>query len=369
MQFTCDRAVLYQGVQTAARAVLGRSSLPILEGILMELSPDCLKLTGYDMETGIRCAIPVNSYDSGTLLLPCSTFSDILRKLPEGEVSISTEGDAVTIRSGFSVFHISSTPHENYPPVHFGREGFSFAISQKALRSCIAQTVFAVSTSDSKPVHTGCLFHLEEDRLEVVGVDGYRLAMRTETLDFPVDAPVNFVVPARTLQDIGKILGDSDEEVLIWPSKRSVLFESENITVVTRTIEGEFLNYKNVIPKIEMFTLNVNVRSFLDCLDRASLLITEKQRSPVRLFFKDNEMQMTCITPIGSVSDKMMLDYSREAMEIGFNNRFLLDAFRNTGTSEVRVQLAGSLSPMIILPPDEGDESFLFLILPVRLRG
>ena len=174
------------------------------------------------------------------------------------------------------------------------------------------------------------------------------------------------MVPGRTLLELSRILTDSDTEVTIWPSKRSVVFESENIVIVTRTIEGEFLNYKNALPKIPMFTVRVNVKEFLDCLDRASLLISEKQRSPVRLFFQNGEMKLTCVTPIGSVSDKLMLDYNEQPLEIGFNNRFLLDAFKYTGESEVRMQLATSLSPMVLRPVE--DERFLFLILPVRLR-
>ena len=366
MKFTCDRAVLAQGVATASRAVLGRSSLPVLEGLLLTLSPDCLQLTGYDMETGIRCSIPANTRDSGELVLPCSTFSDILKKLPEGEVVVEAKGDDVTITAGFSGFNIIGIAAESYPPVTFQREGFSFAMDQKTLRSMILQTVFSVSQSDSKPVHTGCLFHLEGDELEVVGVDGYRLAIRKETLSVPVEQTLQFVVPGRTLLELSRILSDSDAQVTIWPTKRSVVFETENLIIVTRTIEGEFLNYKNALPKIPMFTIPVNVKDFLDCLDRASLLISEKQRSPVRLYFQSGEMKLTCVTPIGSVTDKLLLDYDEEPLEIGFNNRFLLDAFKNTGESEVRMQLATSLAPMVLRPME--DDRFLFLILPVRLK-
>ena len=366
MKFTCDRAVLAQELATASRAVLGRSSLPVLEGLLLSLSPGCLQLTGYDMETGIRCSIPAQTKDTGEFVLPCSTFSDILKKLPEGEVFVETEGDEVTITAGYSVFNLIGIGAENYPPVNFQKESFCFSMDQKTLRSMILQTVFSVSQSDSKPVHTGCLFHLEGDELEVVGVDGYRLAIRREKLQVPVEQPMQFVVPGRTLLELSRILTDSDTEVTIWPSKRSVVFESENIVIVTRTIEGEFLNYKNALPKIPMFTLTVNVKEFLDCLDRASLLISEKQRSPVRLFFQNGEMKLTCVTPIGSVSDKLMLDYNEPPLEIGFNNRFLLDAFKNTGESEVRMQLSTSLAPMVLRPME--DDRFLFLILPVRLR-
>ena len=173
-------------------------------------------------------------------------------------------------------------------------------------------------------------------------------------------------MPGRTLLELSRILSDSDAQVTIWPTKRSVVFETENLIIVTRTIEGEFLNYKNALPKIPMFTIPVNVKDFLDCLDRASLLISEKQRSPVRLYFQSGEMKLTCVTPIGSVTDKLLLDYDEEPLEIGFNNRFLLDAFKNTGESEVRMQLATSLAPMVLRPME--DARFLFLILPVRLK-
>jgi DNA polymerase-3 subunit beta len=367
IKFTCGRSVLAQAVSTASRAVLNRSSMPVLEGLLLHLSRGVLQITGYDMEIGVRCSIAVESSDEGEFVIAAGTLNDILRKLPEGDVVVEVDQSEVTITSGYSVFNILSLDASSYPPVEMKREGFHFSLQQKTVRSLVQQTVFAVSQSDSKPVHTGCLFHLEGEDLEVVGLDGYRLAIRREKLAVPVEETLEFVVPGKTMLELARILNDSEEEVTIWPTRRSVVVETENIILVTRTIEGEFLNYKNALPKEEMLELRFQVKEFLECLDRTSLLISEKQRSPLRLLFQRDELTLTCITPIGSVTDKLILEYPYETLEIGFNNRFLIDAFKNTEAEEVRVFVKSSLSPMVIQPVE--DDHFLFLILPVRLRG
>ncbi|NLT58651.1 MAG: DNA polymerase III subunit beta [Clostridiales bacterium] len=366
MKFSCERAVLAEAVATAGHAVLPRSSNPVLEGLLLSLRGDQLSLTGYDGETGIRCLLSVAGLSDGDILLPCSTLGDILRKLPEGTVRIEVAEERVRISSGEAEFVILGLSAEGFPQVDFSRSGLQVELQQKLLRSLILQTVFAVSQSDSKPVHTGCLFHLESGQIEVVGVDGYRLALRREKLEGS-EAEARFVVPGRTLQDISRILGESELPVSVFVGERSVLFETENISVVTRTIEGEFLNYRSSIPADGPISCRVEVKGFLDCLERASLLISERQRSPVRIVFRDREAAFSCSTPLGRVTDKLPISCEGGTVEIGFNNRFLQEAFKNCGQSEVKLELANNLSPMVIRPVE--GEAFTYLVLPVRLKS
>ena len=366
MKFTCDRAVLSEAVSISAHAVLPRSSNPVLEGLLLSLSGDLLQLTGYDTETGIRCSISAVGEVEGQIVLPCSTFGDILRRLPDGEVEIEVQGERVRITCGAAEFNILAFPADSYPDVVFPTSGFHVTVTQKMLRSLINQTVFAVSQSDSKPVHTGCLFHIGGGAIEVVGVDGFRLALRKEPLEGAEEEAI-FVVPGKTLQEISRIVGDSDVAVTLYVSGRSVVFETENVSVVTRTLEGEFLNYQQAIPKEALMNARVDVRLLQDCLDRASLLISEKQRSPVRIRFAPGLAHISCSTPLGRVNDSMPIVLQGDEVEMGFNNRFLQDALKHCGESELVLEMSSSVSPMVLRPVES--EAFTFLVLPVRLKS
>lgn len=366
MKIVCDTAVLCEAVANVSRAVSAKSALPVLSGILFRT--DGLKavtLSGYDLEMGITTTIPAEVEEEGELVLSAKLLFEMLRKLPAERVTLACDDKLLTvIRGGTAEFAILAMDADEFPDMPAPRQEDSIHLPQPVLKSMINQTIFAVASGDTKPVHTGSKFEAEGDLLTIVSVDGFRLAMRKEHAQ--LSGPMSFVVPGKTLSEIAKLLGDEEEESCdIAVGRRHVVFSIGGYSVVSRLLDGEFLNYRSAIPESGTTTVTVGVRALIETVDRASLLITDRLRSPLRCRFADNLIHISCSTAIGKAYDECPCEMSGEAVEIGFNNRYLLDALKSCDTDEVHMTLGGPLSPMKILPP-EGDD-FLFLVLPVRL--
>jgi DNA polymerase-3 subunit beta len=265
-----------------------------------------------------------------------------------------------------SEFTLVGTPSSEFPELPSITGERNLSLEQRILKSMIRQTIYAVATSENKPVHTGCLFEAGGEEIRVVAVDGYRLAIRREKLAAPITEECSFVVPGKTLSEISHILGDSEEKVEIELSRKHILFRMENTTVVSRLLEGEFLNYANALPKESRFIMEVPVRPFTDCVERASLLINERAKAPIRLNFGFDSVKVSCATAIGKVQDEFAVKGEGTPLEMGFNNRYLLDALKACEQEKVKIELGTQLTPMVIKPV-EGD-GFLFLVLPVRIK-
>ena len=238
-------------------------------------------------------------------------------------------------------------------------------IPANLLKSMIRQTLFAVADSNAKPIHQGSLFKIENSILDVVSVDGYRLALRREAINF--DGSLEFVVPGKTLSEVLKLLKDDDSDVEICPSRRHILFKIDNYTVLSALLEGEFLDYRAALPKESKIEVVVSTRTLIDSVERVSLLITDRLKSPVRCVIGEDTIKLFCTTTMGRANDQIEAKVSGDPLEIGFNNKYLLDALRSAESDEVRLMLNGPISPMLVLPK-EGD-AFSFLVLPVRLRS
>ena len=366
MKIICDRKQLVDAVLNVQRAVSSKSSVPALEGILIQTKENGIYLCGYDLELGMTTFLPAQIQETGSIVLSARLFGDIVRRLPADTVSLSVdEKNMAAIVSGPSEFSIVGIPAEEYPELPSISDELSVELPHGLLKSMIRQTLFAVSDSDAKPVHTGTLFELSESRLRLVSVDGYRLAVREE----PVRCPkaTTFVVPGKTLGEVMKLLGDGDETLTLQVGSRHILFQIGDYSLISRLLEGEFLDYNAAIPESSSTEIIVNTRTFIDSVERVSLLITDRLKSPVRCVFSEQSIKVSCATSIGRANDELPAAVSGDAVEMGFNNRYLLDALRNTECDEVKVQLNGALSPMKVLPK-EGN-SFLFLVLPVRLKN
>jgi DNA polymerase-3 subunit beta len=368
MKFSCDRDLLMEAINVTQKAVTAKSTLPALEGLLLQtVDYDRLKLTGYDLEIGIECVISGEVEEQGAVVLGSKIFGDIIRKMPSETVTITVDDNLMTkIDCGRSEFNIVALESAEYPelPKIEGEAGFS--MPQATLRSMIRQTLFAVSTSDNKPVHTGSMFEISGGVLRVISVDGYRLALRKE--EVPGAPDMSFVVPGKTLSELLKILKeDEDQMVRLVLTKKHILFEIDNVTVLSRLLEGDFLNYNNAIPKNSKICTLVDVRSLTNCVDRASLLISEKMKSPVRIHISDRLLKINCASTMGKISDEIDVESEGGEIEIGFNNRYLLDALKACEAEKVKMELTSPLSPCVMVPT-EGDR-FLFLVLPVRLKA
>ncbi len=368
MKFTCDKAALSEALAVVSKAVSAKSSIPALEGILLSAG-DNLNLTGYNLEIGIQTTIEASVIKRGDIILNARLLGDIVRKLPDEMISFeSDETLLMTIKCGRTEFNIIGISSNDFPEMPQVFSVDYLEISQKTLKSMISQTIFAISTNENKPIHTGSLFDIKEGFLNVVSVDGYRLALRKEPIEngtYKTD--FSFVVPGNSLREVERILSDVDDAVSISIDKKHITFKIGDTTLTSRLLEGEFLNYQNAIPKAKAFDVVANVKELTNAVDRVSLIINERLKSPVRCNFEGDVLKITCVTSMGKAYDECQLEGNAGPLEIGFNNRYLLDALHACPDDKVIMELNTYLSPCIIRPI-EGD-SYVYLILPVRLKA
>ena len=368
MKFTCEKALLQAAISTASRAVSPKSSIPALEGILLEAGND-LRLTGYNLETGIRTTVPAEISEQGTLVLGARLFGEIIRKLPDDMVSFQSTNYTVNIKCGMSEFNILATDPEEFPELPAVEYQNSLLLPQNVLKSMIGQTLFAVSDNESRPIHTGSLFEVDESGLTVVSVDGYRLARRHEAIEKKEGAETfSFVVPGAALSEVEKICADSDESASVTQGARHVMFKVGSTMLVSRRLEGEFLAYRQAIPRNNTIQVEGDTRALISSIDRVSLIISDKLKSPLRCIFDDGVLNISTKTAIGDAADVCPISGDGKGLEIGFNNKYLMDALKAAPADRVRLELTTGVSPCVILPT-QGDENFLYMVLPVRLKA
>lgn len=366
MKFNCNRQALTEAVLNVMRAVSSKSTMPALEGILVKAKNGSLILTGYDLEIGITTSIDAMIYEEGATVINAKLFSEIIKRMPEDQINIETDEKlTVYINSGKSDYKIIGIPDSEYPELPSVNSNDPITIDGEALSSMIKQTIYAVSDKDIKPAHKGSLFEINNRTIKIISVDGYRLAIRKEDIDY--NGEKSFIVPGKSLSEVEKLITDDIENVTISPGDRHIVLKIGDYSIITRLIEGEFMNYKSAIPANHSTEIRVNTRKFINTIDRMSLLLNERMKSPIRCRVENGMIKTSCNTPLGMAKDEFEADIQGEDLEIGFDNKYMLDALRNSDTDEVIIHMNGPLSPMVILP-SEGD-SFIFLVLPVRLRN
>ena len=368
MKFTCEKALLQAAISTTSRAVSPKSSIPALEGILIEAGSD-LRLTGYNLETGIRTVVPAEIQEEGTLVLGARLFGEIIRKMPDDMVTFQADNYMVNIKCGMSEFNILGTDPEEFPELPTVEYQNSLVLEQSKLKAMISQTLFAVSDNESRPIHTGSLFEVDDNGLTIVSVDGYRLALRHEPIQKKEGAPeFSFVVPGAALSEVEKICSDVDETASVTQGARHVMFKVGDTMLVSRRLEGEFLAYRQAIPRNNTIHVEGDTRALLSSIDRVSLIISDKLKSPLRCVFDNGVLKITTKTAIGDAYDECPITGDGDGLEIGFNNKYLMDALKAAPADRVRLELTTGVSPCVILPT-EGEEKFLYMVLPVRLRA
>lgn len=370
MQFSCEKSILQEAITTAARAVNSKSSIALLEGLLITAESDGhLTICSYNMSMGIRVNIHAMVSEPGSAVLNARLFGDIIRKLPDDVVFVETNDNLLTsIRCGKAVFNLVASDAEEFPQLpEVETNKTPITLPQHTLKSMISQTIFAVSDNETKPVLTGCLFELQRQKLYVAAVDGYRLSVRRETLEMPAEMDAKFVVPGSALREVERILTETDDVAEIYPDARHILFRIGDTVLITRLLEGEFLNYRAAIPTDAAAVITADVRQLITSIERVSLIVSEKLKNPVRMEFDGDLLKLSCITAIGKSYDEYQYNGTVEHLEIGFNNRYLLDALRACPDDTVTISLKGSLNP-IVFTPEEGD-AFTYLVLPVRLKA
>ena len=368
MRFTCEKSMLVQGLNIAGRTVAQKSSLSVIEGILCKAGHG-LHLTGYNMETAITYQIDAEVADPGECILPAKLFGDIVRRLPEGPVTVVVDHDfKVAIRAGYASFNISAESAEDYPELPDVNEGKAISIPQSALKELISGTIFAVSENQGRPIHTGVKFEVANDSISAIAVDGFRLARRTWHPEDGIGRELSFVVPAAGLKEVEKILTDTEENAAFTLGSKHILYQIGNATLVCRLLEGEFLDWKRVVPTNCPVKLAANVSDLASSVDRVGLIVSEKYKSPIRCVFSNQVLLMRTNTTIGAAEDRCDIAGDGKELEIGFNVRYLADALRVIPTEEVTLELTNGLSPIVLTPVDDKVD-FAYMILPVRIKN
>ncbi|MBP3623810.1 MAG: DNA polymerase III subunit beta [Oscillospiraceae bacterium] len=368
MKFSCEKYLLQSACGIASRAAAGKSPIPALEGLLLQAS-DRLTVTGYDLKKGIYTQLEAEVKEQGSVVVGARLFGEMIRRLPDGIVTISTDiNNNVNVKCGKSEFNFMGISPEDYPEMPVVDGVNNIALPQKILGSMINQTIFAVADNDMRPIYTGTLFDIEGEELTLVSVDGYRLAKRSEKLESAKMENCSFVVPGSALADIERICGDSEELVKISVGAKHISFSIGETVVVSRRLEGEFLNYKKSIPDSFKYTVKVDRGEFMSAIDRVALIVSERNTSPVRMSFNDGNIDCFCVTPIGRAEDVCTCEGSGDGLQIGFNDRYLKDALKAAAKEELNVCLNSASSPCIITAAD-GSNNFTYMILPVRLHA
>ena len=367
MKFTCEKALLVSAISVAGRTVAAKSAIPCLEGILLRAGVG-VQLTGFNLETGITVKVGATVTEAGLCVMPARLFFDIVRKLPDEEVTIEVDDKLqVSIRGGASSFKITAMDAEDYPDLPDVNSERGVSVPQSALREMIGGTIFSVSENQARPIHTGCLMEVRDETITMVAVDSFRLARRTWHSETPIGREMKFVVPATGLREVEKILADTDEPAVFTLGDKHILFEIGDATLVCRILEGEFIDWRRVVPTNSTTKLTANVATLMSSIERVSLIVSEKIKSPVRCIFGENTADFRTTNTIGTAHDTCDIAGNGGELEIGFNCRYLLDALRAVPTEEVTLELQNGLSPIVFTPVDD-KKDFAYMVLPVRLH-
>ena len=354
MRVICDTQKLSEVCQVIQKVVSTKSTIPAIEGILLKALGNELILSAYDLEVGINTSINAKIEEPGSIVLNAKTLCDILRHLPGETVSIFSEDDRLKykIKSGESEFSIMGISATDFPEIPNVDSGFPIVVDSKILKEMVSQTIFAVATNDSKVIHTGIKFEISEKKIKLVALDGFRLAIRTENIDYSGN-DVSFVVPAKSIDEVVKTASSPDGVIAINVGKRHISFEVDN--------------YTTAIPLSGTTVARVDTKTFIQSIERTSLIITDKFKSPLRCIFDTDSIKISSVTSVGTANDKIPAKIDGGRVEIGFNNRYIFDALKNCNVDEVRIELNGPTSPIVILPPE--NDNFLYLVLPMRLKA
>lgn len=369
MRFTCEKYLLSLAVSTAGRAAASKSSIPALEGLLVEAEENGVRITGFDLKKGIYNSFAADVAETGSVVIPARLLGEIVRKLPDGIVTVSAdEYSAVNLVCGRADYNLIGTSAEDYPELPSMEHGSTLTVTQETLSGMIAQTSFAISTMESRPVYTGALLEVEDGILTMVAVDGYRLALRKEKVESCDVDNMRFIVPGSALSDVEKICISPEENVTVSVDSKHVSFSVGDTVLISRRLEGEFLNYRKTVPFEFPIQLKVQRTDMIRCADRVSLIIDDRSKNPLRCRFGDGQMVISCATPLGSAEDTCPLEGNGGDIVVGFNNIYLLDALKAAPADTLTVNLISGSSPCV-LTAEDGTDRFLYMVLPVRLRA
>ena len=370
MKIVCYKDKIIKALNSVVKGVASKTTMPILEGILIQTNDNEIKLTTYDLEIGIEYIMDCEIKEQGSTVVNAIMFSEIIRKLPDTEIYISlNDKNLLEIECEGSLYKLATMNPEEFPELPKIEIENSIEVDQNVLKNMIRKTIFAVSSEENRPIFTGCLFEIENNKLNLVAVDGFRLALRSIYLNKQTN---NFsaVIPGKTLNEVNKIISDSFEPVKIGVSKNQALFEMDNCKIVTRLLDGEFLNYKNVIPSNWETRIRVNKNSIQNSFERISLIsasaIEKEKKYPVKVQVDIGKVIISCTNQTGDAKEELFVSTEGKNLEAGFNPKYFLDSLKAVEDEEVFIEFGTSISPCLIKSVENND--YTYMILPIRLK-
>ncbi len=367
MKLTCSNRDLLNGVNTVLKAVSTRTTLPILECILLQATTDGFKLISNDLELGIESNVKAKITETGTVALKARMFSEIVKKLPDNKVKITVdEKSYTTIKCEKSKFKISGQSGEEFLQLPNVPKEKGIRISQFKLKEMIRQTIFSVALEEIRPILTGELMEFKDNELNMVSLDVHRLSIRKMDFESSLDNMM-VVVPGKTLSEINKILdADDEKDVQIYFTDKHILFELDDSIIVSRLLEGDFPKYEQFFSKDYDTLVKINKQELFMSIDRAALISRESKKNPIKIAIKDNSMVITSNTEVGDVYEEIDIEKEGNPLEIAFNPKYFMDALKVIDNDYIHLQFTNPHSPCIILPED-GDD-YKYLIVPIRIR-
>ncbi len=364
MKLVCKKANLLNGVQIVSKAVPGKTTMPILECILIDASQGRIKLTANDMELGIETIIDGDIVEKGIIALDAKIFLEIVRKLPDNMITIQTDSSLnVVITCEKAKFNIVGKSGEDFSYLPEIEKENSVVISQFTLKEVIRQTIFSIADNENNKLMTGELFEIENNNMKVVSLDGHRISLRNIELKDNYDH-IKVVVPGKTLNEISKILtGEADKDVVIYFTDKHILFEFDETTVLSRLIEGEYFRIEQMLSTDYETKMSINKREFLNCIDRATLLVKEGEKKPIIINVTDEDMELKINSTIGSMNENIDIVKEGKDIMIGFNPKFLIDSLKVIDDEEINIYMVNPKAPCIIR---DDHNTYLYLILPVN---
>jgi len=370
MKVLCEKEKILKGINSVINGVASKTTMPVLEGILIQTNDNELKLTSYDLEIGIEYILEAEIEEQGSTVVNAIMFSEIVRKLPNKIIKITiNENNLLEIECEGSLYKLATMNPDEFPELPQISVDNSIEIEQTVLKNMIRKTIFAVSTEENRPIFTGCLFEVVENKLNVVAVDGYRLAIKSNVINEKVNS-FSSVIPGKTLNEVNKIISDSFEPVKIGISRNQALFEMENCKIVTRLLDGEFLKYANTIPQSWETRIKVNKNNIQECFERIKLIsasaIEKEKKYPVKINVEVGKVTISCANQTGDAKEEIYVETEGKELEIGFNPVFFLEALKAIDDEEVYIEFGTNRSPCIIKPIDSGN--YIYMILPIKIK-
>ncbi|WP_027626047.1 DNA polymerase III subunit beta [Clostridium lundense] len=364
MKIKCEKNILQEAISIAQKAVTGKSTMQVLQGILINAKNNSIVFTGSDIDLSIETKINADVYEEGSIVVDAKIFGEIIRKLPNDIIEISTKDnnviEIICQKSRFTLVHMDASDFPELPNIN---ENSIFSIPQKILKAMIKGTIFAAAQEETRPILTGILFEIKNKNLNLVALDGYRLAVKSEYIDS--ENSINAVIPGKTLSEVAKILEDGDNNVNITFTPNHILFSIGETKIVSRLLEGEFIRYNSIIPEEYNLKIIAKRTELLNCIERASLMGKEGNTSLIKLSIEEDTMVITSNSQLGMVREEVGIILQGQSLQIAFNSKYLIDVLKIMEEEEIVMELSSSVSPCVI--KNKEIDNCTYLVLPVRL--